>query len=214
MSEKASKIPFHVEINRIIELLAKQIYQSPLALLRENTQNAYDAVLQRLHRGPAFDPLIEITIEPEKIVVKDNGIGMTWEELDQSNAVCAPSLAEFRRALEHPAGATGWTPEMGLDGPNINFVQIRLLAQALAAAEIGELQRGNFEGAFENLRAMTGLAQLNKNELSLINGVMRSYVAQMGLYATWEALQAPGWDEEHLAALQRDWEQVSSYRER
>lgn len=84
MSEKASKIPFHVEINRIIELLAKQIYQSPLALLRENTQNAYDAVLQRLHRGPTFDPLIEITIEAEKIVVKDNGIGMTWEELDQN----------------------------------------------------------------------------------------------------------------------------------
>src|SRR4051794_983188 len=84
MSEKASKIPFHVEINRIIELLAKQIYQSPLALLRENTQNAYDAILQRLHRYPSFVPAIEITITPEKIVVKDNGIGMTWEQLDQN----------------------------------------------------------------------------------------------------------------------------------
>jgi molecular chaperone HtpG len=84
MSEKATKIPFHVEIKRIIELLAKQIYQSPLALLRENTQNAYDAVLQRLHWGTSFEPLIEITITPEKIVVKDNGIGMTWDELDQN----------------------------------------------------------------------------------------------------------------------------------
>jgi len=84
MSEKASRIPFHVEINRIIELLAKQIYQSPLALLRENTQNAYDAVLQRLHLGQNFEPLIEITIAPEKVIVKDNGIGMTWEQLDQN----------------------------------------------------------------------------------------------------------------------------------
>ncbi len=84
MSNKASRIPFHVEINRIIELLAKQIYQSPLALLRENTQNAYDAVLQRLHLGQKFNPLIEIMITLDKIVVKDNGIGMTWDQLDQN----------------------------------------------------------------------------------------------------------------------------------
>lgn len=84
MSDKASKIPFHVEISRIIELLSKQIYQSPLALLRENTQNAYDAVLQRLHRGPAFEPKVEITIAPDRIVVQDNGIGMTREELEQN----------------------------------------------------------------------------------------------------------------------------------
>src|SRR5947208_2036814 len=84
MSDKVNKIPFHVEINRIIELLAKQIYQSPLALLRENTQNAYDAVLQRLHRGPAFEPRIEITISSDKIIIVDNGIGMTWDELSEN----------------------------------------------------------------------------------------------------------------------------------
>jgi len=43
-------IPFQVETSRVLELLAKQIYQSPLALLRENTQNAYDAVLIRTSR--------------------------------------------------------------------------------------------------------------------------------------------------------------------
>ncbi len=84
MSDKANKIPFRVEINRIIELLAKQIYQSPLALLRENTQNAYDAVLQRNYLGGVFDPKIEITITPEKVVVSDNGIGMTRGELEQN----------------------------------------------------------------------------------------------------------------------------------
>jgi molecular chaperone HtpG len=84
MSDKPSKIPFHVEINRIIELLAKQIYQSPLALLRENTQNAYDAILQRTHGGPTFEPKIEITITPDQIVVRDNGIGMTRNELEEN----------------------------------------------------------------------------------------------------------------------------------
>ena len=42
MSE-SELIPFEFEAERVIELLAKQIYQSPLALLRENTQNAFDA---------------------------------------------------------------------------------------------------------------------------------------------------------------------------
>ncbi len=38
------KIAFKVEMSRMLELLADQIYQSPLALLRENTQNAFDAI--------------------------------------------------------------------------------------------------------------------------------------------------------------------------
>ncbi len=84
MSDKANKIPFHVDINRIIEVLAKQIYQSPLALLRENTQNAYDAVLQRSHLGDKFQPKIVITITLEKVVVSDNGIGMTRDELERN----------------------------------------------------------------------------------------------------------------------------------
>lgn len=47
-------IPFQIETQRVIQLLAKQIYQSPLALLRENTQNAFDAVRQRLHLSTNF----------------------------------------------------------------------------------------------------------------------------------------------------------------
>ncbi len=77
----SERIPFHVELSRIIELLARQIYQSPLALLRENCQNAYDAVLQRRHLGQSFDPEIEVTITPTEVRVQDNGIGMTKDEL-------------------------------------------------------------------------------------------------------------------------------------
>ena len=76
-------IPFHIDTQRVIQLLANQIYQSPLALLRENTQNAFDAVKQRLYNQPDFDPLIEITLTPNKIIVSDNGVGMTPDELQQ-----------------------------------------------------------------------------------------------------------------------------------
>ena len=78
-----TSIPYHVDINRVIELLASQIYQSPLALLRENCQNAYDAILERMFREPGFtEPRIVIDIAKDRIRVSDNGIGMSPQDLD------------------------------------------------------------------------------------------------------------------------------------
>ncbi|MGB2728740.1 MAG: ATP-binding protein [Halobacteriota archaeon] len=80
---KTERIPFHIEISRIIELLAKQIYQSPMALLRENCQNAYDAILQRNYVDKSYKPEIKILMTPEEVQVIDNGIGMTKGELTE-----------------------------------------------------------------------------------------------------------------------------------
>src|ERR1700691_3005829 len=77
----ADLIPFQIEAPRVIQLLAKQIYQSPLALLRENTQNAFDAIQQRLHLTKHFEPRINIRLAPDRITVSDNGIGMTPDDL-------------------------------------------------------------------------------------------------------------------------------------
>nr|WP_281719532.1 ATP-binding protein [Nitrosomonas nitrosa] len=74
-------IPFSVDISRMIELLAAQIYPSPFALLRENVQNAFDAIMLRRHSGQTFDPLVTVTIEANWIEVTDNGIGMSRKEL-------------------------------------------------------------------------------------------------------------------------------------
>lgn len=76
-------IPFQIETQRVVQLLARQIYQSPLALLRENTQNAFDAVRQRLYEQQGFDPYIDITLEPKRVIIADNGIGMTPDDLQQ-----------------------------------------------------------------------------------------------------------------------------------
>ena len=74
-------IPFQIETQRVIQLLAKQIYQSPLALLRENAQNAFDAIRQRLAIDSTFQPRINIQLLPDRITISDNGIGMTPEDL-------------------------------------------------------------------------------------------------------------------------------------
>lgn len=81
MTETKESIPFAVEISRMIELLAAQIYPTPFALLRENVQNSFDAILLRKHLGHDFRPAIEVTIEPMRVQVIDNGIGMSRDDL-------------------------------------------------------------------------------------------------------------------------------------
>lgn len=75
------RIPFEVDVNRVIEVLAAQIYQTPLALLRENAQNAFDAILMRRHGGDEFEPRIDVRITDREITIADNGIGMTPQDL-------------------------------------------------------------------------------------------------------------------------------------
>ena len=76
-------IVFQVETTRVLQILAREIYDSPLALLRENVQNAYDAVRMRfVSSGKLVDGgKIDIKVGNGEISIADNGIGMTEETL-------------------------------------------------------------------------------------------------------------------------------------
>ena len=98
-------IPFQIETQRVVQLLAKQIYQSPLALLRENTQNAFDAVRQRIYRDPSVSPLIRIDLAPDRISISDNGVGMTPSELQEHYRTAGSSSKNNEEA--RAAGVVG-----------------------------------------------------------------------------------------------------------
>lgn len=83
MAGEKRSIPFRIEVIQVIDLLAKQIYQSPLALLRENCQNAFDAILMRRRLGQAFEAQIGVDVSPVEVRISDNGIGMTVRELTE-----------------------------------------------------------------------------------------------------------------------------------
>ena len=74
-----SQIPFLVETGRVLEILSKQIYDSPYAMVRENVQNAYDAILMRasVETKSVAAYSIDIVATPERIEIRDNGIGMS-----------------------------------------------------------------------------------------------------------------------------------------
>ena len=77
-------INFQVEASRIISLLANDIYDSPLALLRENVQNGFDAILMRRLTDDIFEPQINVNISDSQIIIEDNGIGMTREVVENN----------------------------------------------------------------------------------------------------------------------------------
>ena len=77
------RIAFDVQTDRILQILSAEIYDLPKAFLRENVQNAYDAILMRCTaQGLAIaDRKIEITVETGRLTVQDDGIGMTDDVL-------------------------------------------------------------------------------------------------------------------------------------
>jgi molecular chaperone HtpG len=81
-----SGIVFQVDTTRVLQILAKEIYDSPLAMLRENLQNAYDAVRMRFAKDGTLREggRIDVSVKGRDVVIVDNGIGMSEEVLRQN----------------------------------------------------------------------------------------------------------------------------------
>jgi molecular chaperone HtpG len=78
------QIKFQIEIGKVLKLLANDIYDSPYALLRENVQNAYDAILMKVQKNASFQPQIDIKLNGKQIIITDNGIGMTRDTVENN----------------------------------------------------------------------------------------------------------------------------------
>jgi molecular chaperone HtpG len=79
-------IVFQVETARVLKILTSEIYDSPLALIRENVQNAYDAIRMRFAESGQLETggRIDVKVGNGVISITDNGIGMT-EQVLRSN---------------------------------------------------------------------------------------------------------------------------------
>lgn len=106
-SKSREGIVFQVETSRILEILASEIYDSPHALLRENVQNAYDAILMRADAGemPLAQGRIAVQIDPRRLTIRDNGLGMD-EDVLRNNFWKAGSSGKRTEAARR-AGVVG-----------------------------------------------------------------------------------------------------------
>lgn len=88
---------FQVNLSGIIDLLANHLYSSPQVYLRELLQNGVDAIRARSDRESSFRGRIAIEVvvsESESaatLVIEDNGIGLTLEEIHRFLATIGQS---------------------------------------------------------------------------------------------------------------------------
>src|SRR3982751_101088 len=76
-----------VDLERVLPLLAKDIYNTPYAFLRENVQNAIDAVRIQAYRerSAGYKPSaheIDVSINGLTVAIRDTGIGMSRSDLE------------------------------------------------------------------------------------------------------------------------------------
>ena len=87
MSDDRSSFEIGIEFDSILRAISKQIYETPHAFLRENVQNAIDAVRIQARRDgkDAGDPeyTIAVDVNGERVSVRDRGIGMSRKDLQR-----------------------------------------------------------------------------------------------------------------------------------
>ncbi|MEZ6060384.1 MAG: HSP90 family protein [Planctomycetaceae bacterium] len=97
---------FQVDLRGIIDLLSDHLYSGPQVYIRELMQNAVDALTARRMNDPTFrDDQIRLEIirpaqvgQPPTLIVTDNGIGLTEQEVHQFLATIGKSSKrDFRR---------------------------------------------------------------------------------------------------------------------
>lgn len=96
----------NVNFKSILDIICKDIYDSPLSLLRENVQNAYDAILMRMKADNNFNAgRIDVVIDGKEISIADNGIGMDYDNLSKNywSAGCSGKNNDLARS----AGVVG-----------------------------------------------------------------------------------------------------------
>ena len=79
MSDNTLYVSMEFDAKQMIRILGNDLYDSPLAMLRENVQNAYDAILERKQVDSDFSPIIKVEISDTQIIIEDNGPGISEE---------------------------------------------------------------------------------------------------------------------------------------
>jgi molecular chaperone HtpG len=105
----SSSFKVGIEFESVLRAISKQIYETPMAFIRENVQNAVDAIrIQALRENvaPADERYrIEVTLEDRKLTVRDNGIGMSAADLQNFFWTIGASGKRTSEALK--AGCVG-----------------------------------------------------------------------------------------------------------
>jgi len=96
--------------------------------------------------------------------------------------------------------------------PNVKFVHLSAAKPAsiwLAVQTQLDLHKGRNKEALENVIAQSSLPKFLQEDHILISELVRIAMAAIARTTVWEALQADGWTDAHLAPLAQIWESTT-----
>jgi hypothetical protein len=129
----------------------------------------------------------------------------TWDDLAADLALLEADFQQIHAVLQSPPLGFGLNHSRAfLFGSHLSA--LKKAATWEAAAAMSHLNAGRLDEALMNLHDIIALSRSQAQKPLLVSQLVRIAVASIGLNATWEALQAPGWDETRLARLQQGWE--------
>lgn len=171
MTEIKRSFKAGVDFRSILPLISKQIYETPNAFIRENVQNAVDAVLIQTGRegvSPRDERFrIDVTVNDRMIKVRDNGNGMTESELQDYYWTMG---ASGKRTPE--ARSVGCVGTFGIGGfANLGVCETLEVVSQIDGAEHGTLTRLSQEDIEAHKGAIPDVASL-RSELAAPRGTI------------------------------------------
>ena len=150
MTEEHTSFPAGIDFESILRIISKQVYETPLAFIRENVQNAVDAIRIQAHQDeiqPSDDQYrIDVTADGKTITVRDNGIGMSARDLQDFFWTIGASGKRTQEAL-----AAGCIGTFGIGGfANFGVCEaLEVISQTRDAAEgtLTRLSQADIEAA-------------------------------------------------------------------
>jgi molecular chaperone HtpG len=135
-SSETKEFSFQAEIKQLLHLLAHSLYQSREIAVRELVSNASDALDKMRYinltdestrDGSPLEITIEGRVEPKELVIRDNGVGMTRDELVTNLGTIARSGSlEFLKTL---SASGDQKPDLSLIGQfGVGFYSAFMLA--------------------------------------------------------------------------------------
>lgn len=156
--------------------------------------------------------------ETEPPIIRKDAVAVNgWHDLDGHLDEGQYALRSLRAMMKNPPAAIHYDRSRVLQDASIpNFVGFRVAAQTLHTATIVDLHRGDLAHALEDLRALSAFSRLHEEDPTLISFMIRIAILGLSIDAYWDALQASGWTEAQLAALQEanQWDRMLSRKPR
>ena len=129
----------------------------------------------------------------------------SWGKLADDLKTNAATLTEIRTSLEKPTLNNHLDMSEGVKANFTHLMSAKSLTYWLGGGSQLAMHEGRNRGALVYLLVQVRLSRLLAEDHIVISELVRIAIGAIARADTWEALQADGWTDEDLAALQKAW---------